>query len=403
MVNRAQEFGNFNEIDSFFKNFNSTGFVDWFNRYVSTSGNTIWYNEAGGPIKINKLGNWQNVWNQIPLLFNRDKINLVEFLCMNSIITNETGGTFFPKSEAIGTNGHPGISYLFDKIDTSKLKKQSYNTLSTNKDALSLFNDAVYKEAHSNEPLSSLKDSTDNRWASQTFPQGFSAPQPLNNEVTPSGKTNTFLTNADFMKFRGRGYIQTTGRTNYIELISFVMNYNGADSIINKVKSEWDIYAPNLDSIASASLNSQWDDLFQKTNILACKSVYIHATKSEKINKNIYSIIDPNQSESNLQKAIRFMGKKVSGGEAYANKFLQRVLLQLEILDKNQPAIIQATPIKNEVVTQQQEAGRLERTSQDPNSQIGNNNNIVGTIPTITNVFGPSIKPSAISFNMDGN
>lgn len=400
MVNRAQEFSNFNDIDNFFKNYNSTGFIDWFNRYVSTSGNTVWYNEAGSPIKINKLGNWQNVWNQIPLLFNRDKINLVEFLCMNSIITNETGGTFFPKSEAIGANGHPGISYLFDSISGIK---QSYNKLFTNKDALSLFNDPVYKKAHSTEPLSSLKDSTDNRWAGQVFPQGFSSPQPLNNEVTPSGKTNTFLTNADFMKFRGRGYIQTTGRDNYLDLISFVMNYSGTDSVINKVKNEWKVYAPNLDSIASASLNSQWDELFQKTNILACKSVYIHATKSEKINGHIYSIIDTNQSDSNLQKAIKFMGKKVSGGEAYANKFLQRVLLQLEILDKNQPAATQATPVKNEVIAQPQEAGRLERTSQDPNSQVGNNSNITGSIPTITNVFGPSIKPGAISFNMDGN
>jgi hypothetical protein len=400
MVNRAQEFSNFNEIDSFFKNYDSTGFVDWFNRYVATSGNTIWYNEGGSPIRINKLSNWQIVWNQIPLLFNRDKINLIEFLCMNSIITNETGGTFFPKSESIGANGHPGISYLFDSIPGTK---QSYNKLSSNKDALSLFNDPVYKKAHSTEPLSSLKDSTDIRWAGTTFPQGFSAPQPLNNEVTPSGKTNTFLTNADFMKFRGRGYIQTTGRTNYLDLVNFVMNYTGVDVIINKIKNEWKVYAPNLDSIASASLNSQWDELFQKTNILACKGVYIHATKSEKINGHIYSIIDPKQSESNLQKAIRFMGKKISGGDAYANKFLQRVLLQLEVLDKKQPNSVAATPVEQTSIVPIQEQGRLERTSQDPTSQTGNNSNITGSIPSITNVFGPSIKPGAIVFNMDGN
>lgn len=399
MVNRAQEFSNFNEIDNFFKNYDATGFVDWFNRYVATSGNTIWYNEGGTPIKIIKINNWQTVWNQIPLLFNRDKINLVEFLCMNSIITNETGGTFFPKSELTGSSGYPGISYLFDSIPG---KKRSYNTLSGNKNSFSLFNDPIYKKAHSNEPFSSLKDTTDTRWSSETFPRGFSSPQPLNNEVSPSGKTNTFLTNADFMKFRGRGFIQTTGRANYLQFINFVINYPGTDAIINKIKNEWKQYGTNLDSIASASLNTQWDELFQKTNILASKGVYMHATNSEKINGHVYSIIDPNQSESNLQKAIKFMGKKISGGDAYANKFLQRVLLQLEILDKKQPATVINTPVAQTTVAPVEEAGRLERTSQDPTSQVGNNN-ITGSIPSIINIFVSSIKPGAISFNMDGN
>ena len=35
------------------------------------------------------------------------------------------------------------------------------------------------------------------------------------------------------MKFRGRGFIQTTGRVNYIELINFIQQYNGTNSTLD--------------------------------------------------------------------------------------------------------------------------------------------------------------------------
>jgi len=34
-VNRAQQFSNTNEIDSFFKNYDANGFADWFNKNIS--------------------------------------------------------------------------------------------------------------------------------------------------------------------------------------------------------------------------------------------------------------------------------------------------------------------------------------------------------------------------------
>jgi hypothetical protein len=63
----------------------------------------------------------------------RISFNLIEFLCLNSIMMNETGGTFKPLIEGLGFSGHPGISYAFDQISNVKL---SYNTLNTNKTAL---------------------------------------------------------------------------------------------------------------------------------------------------------------------------------------------------------------------------------------------------------------------------
>ena len=395
MVNKAQEFSNSNDINQFFKNFGFLSFSDWFNKEISTD--QVWVNERSEPIKVQKEVNWQKVWNNISLLFNRPKINLVEFLCINSIMMNETGGTFDPNTENTGSSGHPGIAYAFDSIGS--INKSSYNTLSSNKTAFELFNDPVYKSAHGTKPFSTaLKDTTDVRWQGVAFPTGFSGGS-IDAEVDKSGKKNTFITEADFMKFRGRGYIQTTGRSNYKTLIQFIEKYTGNNTVILNMKSTWSVFNGNLDSIASASSNQQWDDLFKNTDlIIPSYGVYLHAKNSEKINGHLYNVIDPNQSDSNLQKSIKFVGKKVSGGDAYATKFLQRVLLQLKVLD--------GYPSKGGVtasvapVQPIAEAGRLETTGQDPNSQIGKDVNITGSLATISNIFKPTATPGPISFNI---
>ena len=400
MVNRSQEFSNFNEIDNFFKSYDSTGFVDWFNRYVSIPSNSMWYNEKGQSIKISKQINWQKLWNNIPVIYDRDKINLLEFLALNTIIVNETGGLFLPKSEGIGSSGHPGIAYLFDDLKKNKgdiVNKVSYNqNYPGNKDAYTLFNDPIYKKAHQNEPLSFLKDTTNTAWQGDHFPAG-SITGNISNETDPKGITNTFLTSADFTKFRGRGFIQTTGRSNYKPIIKFILDYTGNNITILNIKNQWKIWGTDLENIASASTNSQWDMLFQNTDlIIACYSI-------SNLSKYIgFDHINPNLSDANLQKKFLSIGKKESGGTGYAEKYLQRILVQLDILDKKGPDLIansSATQPIQQVASE--EPGRSERTGQDLDSGKSDKD-ITGSIPTIRNLFQASSKPGAISFGTNG-
>lgn len=392
MANTPQS-GNYNsttftnniDIDNFFKQFNSTGFVNWFNTNISSS--SVW-----GYQLINQA-NWEIVWANLPVLFGRSSINLVEFLAINSIIINETGGKFVPLSEIVGNQGNPGISYAFNGSG-----KLSYNTLNTNKTAYALFHDPVYISAHGTKPLSSiLKNTTDSRWSGTLFPLGFSGLS-VGDETSTNGVKNAFLTEADFFKFRGRGYIQTTGRSNYKPLISYVLNYTGNDSVILSMKNAWSKYNGNLDSIASISTNSQWDTLFKQKNfIIANYAVYIHSS-----NAGNYSTIMPNQSVANLNKSIMNVAYKIAGGNAtsYANTFLNRVNVQLNLINSYTNGAVPSNVSMPVAASPTQSQGRLEATGQDPNSQVGSDTKVTGSLSITTNIFKPTAKPGAISFNI---
>ena len=387
----SQIFTNNNDIDNFFKQFGSLGFVDWFNKNIKQT-------QPWAPIVLINQVNWEIVWANLPILFGRSSINLIEFLSINSIIINETGGKFVPVSEGVNKTSNiavPGIAYEFNSI--KNIGKASYNTLSTNKTALSLFNDPVYISAHGTKPLSStLKNTTDSRWSGTTFPIGFSGLN-INDETSGSGIKNTFLTEADFFKFRGRGYIQTTGRNNYKPLISYILNYTGDDPTILSAQKTWSSFNGNIDSIASSSTNMQWDNLFQQKNfIIANYAVYIHSSQ----NGN-YNTIDSNQSNVNLQKSITNVSKKI-GGVVPASTFLSRVQVQLDLIN-SYTAGVYSPPVVAVSSTQSAVPGRLASTGQDPNSQVGSNSDILGAISTITNIFKPSIRPTPISFDISGN
>src|SRR6185503_6287381 len=104
---------------------------------------------------------------------------------------------------------HPGIAYLLDIIQG---KKRSYNTLAGNQTALQCLNHPRYISAHGALPMAArFTRTTDARWSGESWPSEV----PSSRDPAVTG----FLLEADFMKFRGRGFIQTTGRANYIALI----------------------------------------------------------------------------------------------------------------------------------------------------------------------------------------
>ncbi|MFM2049353.1 MAG: hypothetical protein RI955_1901 [Bacteroidota bacterium] len=310
-------------IDNYFLQNYHLDFITWFNTYCAAQknwGNTP--NHAALSIAHDGLAHdrFDKIWSNdgIKNMFGINSISLLQFISLMSIIINETGGSMLPLTERVGMNGHPGIAYAFDKIAGLK---RSYNTLAGNKTCFQLFNDVNYNHAFGNMPLANqLKNTTNGIWAGEVYPQ------------TVSFSTNPMLSGyvlqADFYKFRGRGFIQTTGRANYAQLIKFVQNYTGNNSYLLSEKLNWAKWSANADVLATVSSNEEWDNLFQKTDsIIAAKGIGIHNVSSN----NYLSGINASNPTTAFN-TIRNVGLRISGGAAYADLYISRVVQIIEAM-----------------------------------------------------------------------
>jgi hypothetical protein len=295
------------DIDNFFQTRKAQEYIKWFNATLANRGSWAQVTLVDSP--QNDIG-FHSFWNRINLIFG-GTINLLQFVALMSILSNECRGDFDPQAEKMGNPGHHGMAYLFDAITGLK---RSYNTLKGNKAAFDCFNNEQYIAAHGAKAGGNTFPRTkDARWSGESWP----AEVP----TAPDPAVAGFILEADFMKFRGRGFIQTTGRPNYISLIDFVKGYAGDNGTVTFFKKRW--AAKPSDQIAFESSNDDWDRLFQQTDlIIAAEAVRLHNTNS---GNYLALSSDPAVLNGTGKGSIFDMGLKVSGATTYAQTFRTRV------------------------------------------------------------------------------
>jgi len=296
------------EVDTWSQGALGNHFLAWFN--TNLAGKGPWAGVTMVDTPQNRLG-FHAFWNNIDDLTGGTATPF-QFLCLMGIFANECGADFTPKPERMGRAGFPGLSYLFDAIPNLK---HSYNTLQGNKPAFDCFNSAAYNAAHGTKPLfDRAANTTDARWSGGTYPR-----PDFPTDQTPS--VSGYILEADFMKFRGRGYIQTTSRANYFRLIDFVKSYTGENNTLDFYALQWQNLSQ--EDAADASSNDDWDRLFTQSDlIIPAKAIGLHNQTSG----NYLALSgDPDQ-------AVFHMGKRINGADSYANKFRDRMTQLISLL-----------------------------------------------------------------------
>jgi hypothetical protein len=299
------------EVNDWFKGKVHLEFIPWFRANLGEKGAWAKKNIGGAPEVADRF---TKIWDLAPTMFGGSTFNLLQFCCLMSIFINEVGADLLPLTEIVGKGlpGHPGLSYPFDEIERTK---HSYNK-APNKTAYECFTNADFKAAHGAlAPAASLAAPDRTIWSGTVYPQ---ATFPFALDYDKTG----FIQEADFFKFRGRGFIQATWRDMYLRCIQFVQNYAGTNPKILAFKALW--AGQNADKVATQSTNAQWDDLFHNSDFeMACEIVFLHNGSHGK-----YLALSPIAADLNGQSAgsIWWMGYRISGGTGYADLYRRRLL-----------------------------------------------------------------------------
>jgi hypothetical protein len=309
----AQAFRNAADINAFFAG--SGGFFAWYNAKLSK---TAEFKHRGKiTITPERPVRFDAFWDQIPEIFGRPSISALEFAALMCVSVQETSGNLFASPEKVGNAAHPGISYAFDAIPGLK---SSYNNNPGlgNATARSLFGNAAYVDAHRALPRFSdvTAGGVDPQWGGSQWPTKF-ADIKFKRE---NESLNGFIMQADFYKLRGRGVIQTTGRSNYKGVIDFILTSPAAaaNAVLNALRTAWNAFpaTPGMarpDVIASRSTCAQWDQAFGEAVTLAA-GVHLHS-------KNNRDFLDIGRTAAivnagtGTKGSFSFMARKINGGD----------------------------------------------------------------------------------------
>ena len=318
---RHIKFKNADDINNFFNSTTGLRFCQWFRDKIGNRGffgkipSGSQYARPGGgrnpkTIKTGEESNFNKIFNNIPILFAGDKyakieINLLQFFALIAIIINEHGGRFTVGSE------HGTLNYLF-----------RYNPKNGDAPGLAynLLNSATFMAAHKHRGKIPKKPYS-HKWKQRgkaNYPAG------MPTSVADGG----LISEMDFCKFRGRGLIQITFRGAYKWLINHLLNrYSSSHPLIKAFQKKY--AGKSVHTIATISLNEEWDALFEKTGYeIACLAVYV-------FQKNKRDFLQIGADETQLKKestyqsgagSLFYVGYRQGGNRLYGRCVKKRVM-----------------------------------------------------------------------------
>lgn len=332
----AIRFRNAADVEAFFRRGGQASFIDWYNAGLAHS--TPF--SARGAIGTGRVvrDRFTAFWNQIATAFDRAEITALDFAAFTAISINETGGNLWAHPERGGggrsdsRGRHAGLAYFFDRVELRPGRfKASYNHLSGGRTAGSLFNDADFIDAHGTLPgatrLANHGGDFGGAWNGSYYPQA-------DFTTAEDPAVNGFIMQADFNKFRGRGVIQTTGRSSYKRCVDFIKGYRGGNTVLADYARRWATYT--TDVACTRSRTEDWDRIFEQSEMLA-KGLSLHAgTRDDyrRMSTTAATLANvPAESAGNARGttgSIYAMGRRISGSRAYgAGIYRQRVLALL--------------------------------------------------------------------------
>lgn len=294
-------FRNSDDINRFFTRITGQDFVDFFRSKVGRR--SPYWDRRTIPSNSTYKRNFVNVFNQIPVLYGSQSINLFQFLGLVSAIINETGGKFKPIRESNWISLLGRLKYAYG---TNGGKKKSYNNSRSAKSIQQLIHNSDFVRAHAT-PQVRLSYLRRFNWSGSTFPN-----VQLNNAEVE------FLCQCDVYKFSGLGLIQTTWRPAYKRIINYVLNYTGSNPRILNTKRNWSIHR-DADKIADLSKYQEWEYLFQDPEV-AAKAIYLHNQRTGYLS---FSVSGSTYNQM-LDKAGN-IGYRIGGSNRSRNKIKNRV------------------------------------------------------------------------------
>ena len=291
------------------------GFFAWYNKTLS--GTAAFSHRGRARDNTEIRGHFTSFWDHLADTFGIKPITFVEFCALMSVNIEETTGDLTSAPEEV--NGmhhpHPGLAYAFDKISGLK---QSYNdsTDGSNKSALELFEDDDFVAAHKMLPgaprVLNRPGGIDPAWGGNTWPEGFDA--------TPDESVNGFVMQADFFKFRGRGVIQTTWRSDYREVLKFILSADlSSQPDLLAVQQRWEAASGSrsgtkeLEYILTISRTDEWDKLFLNPLILA-QGVHIDSMQKGNYLKLRHDV-DGLSAGRSVNGSLLHMASRINGGD----------------------------------------------------------------------------------------